>query len=227
MNVATLRKLNEARRAKRAVALATWLNTGDSDLITPDDRSHPALATALADTFGSGRPALLEVDGQPVFLSVFNPPLRMIVVGAVHIAEPLAALARELDYDVVVVDPRRAYADAERFHGVRMIESWPDDAMARLCPDGRTAVVTLAHDPRIDDPALAAALSSPAFYIGALGSVRTHAKRVERLRASGFDNDQISRVKGPAGLDIGALTPAEIALSIMAQAVAAHRARRA
>src|SRR5690606_33944475 len=143
-------------------------------------------------------------------------------VGAVHIAEPLARYAAVVGYDVTIVDPRRAFTDAERFPGVTLLASWPDDALKTLAPDHRTAVVTLTHDPKIDDPALHLALRSPVFYVGCLGSTRTHAKRVERLKAEGFDDMAIARIHGPVGLDIGARTPAEIALSIMAEVVAAH-----
>ena len=151
------------------------------------------------------------------FVQVFNPPLRLIVVGAVHIAQQLAPQAALAGYDVTVVDPRGAWATAERFPGIRLNSDWPDAALAALAPDGRTAVVTLTHDPKLDNPALATALASQAFYIGALGSRRTHAQRCERLAEAGWDATAVGRIHGPVGLAIGAKSPAEIAVAILAQ----------
>ena len=151
------------------------------------------------------------------FLHVFNPPLRLFVVGAVHITQALAPMAAMLGYAVTVIDPRRAFATPARFEDVRVLSGWPDEALAEERLDARSAVVTLTHDPKLDDPALSAALRSDAFYIGCLGSRRTHAKRLERLTAAGFDESQFERLHGPVGLDIGASTPAEIATSILAQ----------
>ena len=219
--------LNDARRDKRPVVLATWLDTGDETLIAPGEAPGAAIAEAVAEAFASDRSASVEIGGRPLFLHVFNPPLRLIVVGAVHVAEPLAALARAVGYAVTVIDPRRAYADTERFPGAVLLDAWPDDALAELRPDRRTAVVTLTHDPKIDDPALRFALSAPVFHIGALGSKRTHARRIERLKEAGFPDGAVARVKGPVGLDIGAKTAAEIALSIMAEVVAAQRGKLA
>jgi xanthine dehydrogenase accessory factor len=166
---------------------------------------------------------VVEDGGRRYFLNVYNPPLRMIVVGAVHIAQPLARMAALAGYEVVIVDPRRAFATAERFPGVTLIGDWPDDALTELAPDVRTAVVTLTHDPKIDDPALTEALNSEAFYVGALGSTRTHAKRLQRLRDKGFDERALGRIHGPVGLDIGALSPAEIAVSIIAEITQVRR----
>jgi len=225
MKAATLSAVNAARRDKAPVLVATWLDTGEEQLITLDDTVESALAGPVAEAFASDRSTAVDIEGRPLFLHVFNPPLRMVVVGAVHIAEPLAALAKTVGYDIVIVDPRRAYTSPERFPGVTMLDAWPDDAMATLMPDHRTAIVTLTHDPKIDDPALSFALRAPVFYIGALGSTRTHAKRIDRLREMGFDDDTIGRIKGPVGLDIGAKTPEEIALSVMAEVVAAQRGK--
>ena len=159
--------------------------------------------------------------GRRWFVHVFNPPLRLIVVGAVHISQPLVRMAGGLGYDVTLVDPRGAFATAERFPGVAVCSEWPDDALEALGVDGRTAVVTLTHDPKLDDPALHTALRSEAFYIGALGSRRTHAQRVERLAGAGFDEAAIGRIHAPVGLDLGGRAPAEIALAIAAQMTAA------
>ena len=163
----------------------------------------------------------LEADGR--FVAIHNPPLRMLVVGAVHIAQALLPMARIAGFDPVVIDPRSAFGNAARFPGERIVEEWPDAALAAEGIDGRTAVVTLTHDPKLDDPALQVAIRSEAFYIGALGSTRTHAKRVSRLEAAGFAADEIARISGPVGLDIGAANPGEIAVSILAEVVAALR----
>jgi len=157
-----------------------------------------------------------EADGE-TFVGIHNPPLRMIIVGAVHIAQALVVMARLAGYDPVVIDPRAAFGSAARFPGERVLDDWPDAAVKALGLDGRTALVLLSHDPKLDDPALMQALHSEVFYIGALGSVRTHTKRVARLEAAGFSPAQIGRVHGPVGLDIGAAGPAEIAVSIMAE----------
>ena len=151
------------------------------------------------------------------FLGVHNPPLRMAVVGAVHIAQALVPMARLAGYDVVVVDPREAFASAARFPGTELSHDWPDAALAEFGLDTRTAVVTLTHDPKLDDPAIAAALRAPVFYLGCLGSSRTHAKRVERLKAAGFGEAEIARIHAPIGADIGAQSPAEIAVAILAE----------
>jgi len=151
------------------------------------------------------------------FLAAHNPPLRIAVVGAVHIAQALAPMARLAGYDVAIVDPREAFASAARFPDARLMSGWPDEALAEFGLDTRTAVVTLTHDPKLDDPAIMAALRSEVFYLGCLGSKRTHAKRVDRLREAGFPDAEIARIHAPVGADIGAKTPAEIAVSILAQ----------
>jgi xanthine dehydrogenase accessory factor len=152
-----------------------------------------------------------------VFIQVLNPPVRLIVIGAVHIAQALAPMAVIAGYQVIIVDPRRSFATDERFPGVTLRTEWPDEVLEELAPDSRTAVVTLTHDPKLDDPALHAALRSPAFYIGCLGSSRTHAGRLSRLRKAGFDDAALARIHGPLGLAIGARSPAEIALAALAQ----------
>jgi xanthine dehydrogenase accessory factor len=182
-----------------------------------------ALRQALAED-ASGP---LELEGRQIFLQVFNPPLRMAVVGAVHIAQPLAPMAALAGFAVTVIDPRRAFATSQRFPGVELTHDWPDEALERMKPDRRTAIVTLTHDPKIDDPALEAALRSEAFYIGALGSKRTHASRLERLRASGFADNQLGRIHGPIGLALGGRSPAEIAIAILAQVTMTRHAKPA
>ncbi len=165
-----------------------------------------------------------EEDGQ-TFVAVHNPPLRLIVVGAVHIAQALVPMARIAGYDPTIIDPREAFASDARFPGETILTDWPDEAVSKLGLDSRTALVLLTHDPKLDDPALQAGLAADVFYIGALGSKRTHAKRVERMKQAGFNDDQISLIHGPVGLDIGAAGPSEIAVAILAQMTAVLRGR--
>ncbi len=196
-----------ARATGVAVALVTDLATFDRQLVgAGEDAAVDMRLRADRSGVDEGR-----------FIAVHNPALRLIVVGAVHIAQGLMAMARACGYVPVLIDPRSSFGAAARFPGEVIMDDWPDEAMAALAPDARTAVVTLTHDPKLDDPALAAALRSQAFYVGCLGSRRTHAKRVERLVAQGFTGPEIARLHAPVGLDIGARNPAEIAVSIMAQ----------
>lgn len=218
-----LQQLLADRQAQRTVVLATELGSGAQRLIYPEAMDGDSLAEATLQAVRDDRSGTVETEGGPVFLNVFNPPLRLIIVGAVHIAQALAPMARMTGYHTVIVDPRHAWATPERFPDIEIVDDWPDEAMARLRPDHRTAIVTLTHDPKLDDPALQAALRSGAFYIGALGSTRTHAKRLQRLDSAGFGAVETSRINGPAGLNIGAKSPAEIAVSIMGQMTAALR----
>ena len=213
-----LAQLIDDRAAKRTVVLATNLGSGAQQLIYPtEDNTDDALHVAARQTVRSDKPATVETESGAVFLNVFNPALRMIVIGAVHITQALAPMARIAGYDVIIVDPRRSWATADRFPDMTLIDEWPDDAMARLRPDRRTAVITLTHDPKLDDPALAASLRSEAFYIGSLGSPRTHAKRLQRLERQGFTAAELGQIHSPVGLDIGAKSPAEIAVAIVAE----------
>lgn len=228
MNLRLLRQLNEARAAKRATCLVRFLDRHEESLVIDGAQVagaplSPALVEAVADAHREDRSRTLEAEEGRVFLQIFNPPLRLVIVGAVHIAQALAPMAALAGYAVTVVDPRRSFATDARFPDVALDSEWPDDAMSALSPDRRTAVVTLTHDPKLDDPALDVALRSQAFYIAALGSTRTHRQRVERLRALGHGEEAIARIHGPAGLDIGAVSPAEIAVSVMAQMTAALR----
>jgi len=225
-----LERLLAARRAGRPLALATLIPGGAQALIDGDAAegdlalSPEDLALARA-AIGDDVSRTIETSLGPVFVEVWNPPLRLILVGAVHIGQALAPMAALGGYKVTVIDPRAAFASVERFPGVEIIADWPDEVLPGLKPDKRTAIVTLTHDPKIDDPALQAALRSDAFYIGALGSRKTHGKRAERLAAAGFGAAEIARIRGPVGLAIGALTPAEIAISILAEITAVlHRA---
>jgi len=219
-----LTKLIADRAAKRSVALVTNLADGAQTLVYTEG-AVPGLPTPLV---GTVRQSIQDNESQTVeiegagrwFIEVLNPPLRLIVVGAVHIAQPLAQMAAIAGYDVSIVDPRASFATDARFPGVTLVDEWPDDALKKLDPDRRTAVVTLTHDPKLDDPALAVALKSDAFFIGSLGSRRTHATRLQRLKDMGFKEAETARIHGPVGLNIEAITPAEIAISILAQVIA-------
>ena len=222
MKSATLARLQAERAAKRAVVLLTRLSDG-AQLLWPGDEMPDALVEASKAALGSEEAGNVTLGDESWFIHPHNPPLRIIVVGAVHIAQAMAPMAAPLGFSMVVVDPRRAFANEERLPGITLSTDWPDEAMEALAPDARTAVVTLTHDPKLDDPALDAALKSEAFYIGALGSRRTHAKRVARLTELGHGAEAMGRIHAPVGLNIEAITAPEIALSIMAEIVAARR----
>jgi xanthine dehydrogenase accessory factor len=217
-----LDELLAARKAGRPVALATNLRSGQQRLIYADETKGDLcldvdMLAAAAEALKTDRNISFSTPAGEVFVHVHNPPPRLFVVGAVHIAQPLARIAQLAGYGVIVVDPRRSFAGGERFAGLEVSGEWPDEALQRLKPDTRSAVVTLTHDPKLDDAALEVALRSPVFYIGALGSKKTHAARLERLRRAGFSDAELARIHGPVGLSIGAVSPAEIAVSIMAQ----------
>jgi len=214
--------LRKARHEGRAAVLFTPLDGGAQRLLDAAGlellaMTDPELAAAGHEALRSDRAAVLPWQGGEILVTPHNPPLRLCVVGAVHISEALCAMARQCGYAVTVIDPRSAFLRADRFPGVRLVGEWPQSAFAQLQPDARTAVVLLTHDPKIDDPALLAVLATPAFYIGALGSSRTHARRLERLAEAGVGEADRARIHGPAGLPIGARTPAEIAVSVLAQ----------
>jgi xanthine dehydrogenase accessory factor len=230
MQAKTLAALQDARAKRRAVTLATRLSDAAEALIYLDTTDGPlaadgAIVAAARRAMEVGKSETVDIGGQKIFLNVYVPPPRLIVVGAVHIAQSLAPMATMLEFDVTVVDPRGAWATAQRFPGVNVIQDWADEAFQAMGLDSSTAVVTLTHDPKLDDPALEAALKSDAFYVGALGSRRTHAKRKERLAEVGITDEQFARIHGPVGLNIGAKSPAEIAVSILGQIIEV-RARR-
>ncbi len=217
MKYRLLLQLLESQRDKRPVVLLTRLADGQQRLAYPDTEQLPEFG---ASVLAAARQALInDRSGQQdgVFIQVFNPPLRLILIGAVHIAQALIPMARLCGYEPTVVEPRAAWSEGERMPGVNLCTEWPDVALQQLAIDKRTAVVSLSHDPKLDDPALRIALGSPAFYVGALGSRRTHAARIERLLAEGLTRAAIDRLHAPVGLAIGADSPAEIALSILAQ----------
>ncbi len=222
MTPAVFAALTAARAAQIPVVLVTKLPTGEQFLL-PDPAAPAALAEAGRAALRDDRTGTVTLPDGEWFLRAYNPPLRLVVVGAVHIAQALVPMAAQLGLAVVVVDPRRAFASPDRFPNVSIRTDWPDEAMDTLAPDARTAVVTLTHDPKLDDAALDRALRSEAFYIGSLGSRRTHAARLNRLRALGHDEAALARIRGPVGLNIEAVTAPEIALSVLAEIVAVRR----
>ncbi|MDP9137712.1 MAG: XdhC family protein [Pseudomonadota bacterium] len=217
MKAAVLRSLLDAQRRRQPVALLTNLANGEQRLVGADEAPGDPLAAALGDGFRFDRSVVVRSEEGEFFVNIHNPPLKLVVIGAVHIAQALIPMAQAAGYDVTVIDPRGAFATPQRFPGVELKEAWPDEALAGMGLDRRTALLALTHDPKIDDPALALALKSNCFYLGALGSKKTHAKRTERLAALGFSAELQKRIHGPIGLAIGARGAPEIAISIMAE----------
>jgi xanthine dehydrogenase accessory factor len=218
-----LTALNAERAARRAAIVVTDIDSGEQRLVKQAGSAGDPLKALLDKHFRSGKSGMEETPQGRVFLTAHVPSPRLVITGAVHISQTLAPVARLLEYDVTIVDPRTAFATAERFPDVKIITEWPDTALPPLKIDRYTAFVALTHDPKIDDPALMHALQRDCFYIGALGSRKTHARRVERLKAAGVTDNTISRIHAPIGLDIGAVSPAEIAISIMGEITARLR----
>jgi xanthine dehydrogenase accessory factor len=223
VKLTTLKELNAERAARRPVIVVTDTSDGEQRLVKAADFAADPLAAELSKHLRMGKSANIEVGGKKLFLNVYAPTARMVIVGAVHISQALAPLARSLGYDVTVVDPRTAFASPERFPDVPLIAEWPDVALPLLKVDHYTAFVAVTHDPKIDDPALLHAFERDCFYIGALGSRKTHAKRAERLKSLGASDADIARIRAPIGLSIGAVSPSEIAVSIMAEVTAVLR----
>ncbi len=223
MKSAFLAQLNAHRAARLSCALITRLSDGEQRFVSFDAIAADPLHAALELAFRQNKSGVVEQDGEKYFLTIQTPPLRILVLGAVHVSQNMAVMARLLGHDVIVVDPRTAFASSARFPDTQVIAEWPDQALPRLGLDAFTAFVALTHDPKIDDPGLHLALQSPCFYIGALGSRKTHARRVERLRAAGFDEASVARIHAPIGLNIGGISPSEIALSILAEITAVLR----
>lgn len=229
MKRALLNALIQSRMDKAPTVLATEIESGAQSLIVNGVEVEgtlvltPALLEAAETALRLDKASL--VDG--VFFQVFNPPLRMIIIGAVHIAQALAPMAHLADYEVTVIDPRGAWANEDRFPGISVLQDWPEEALDAMAPDRQSAIVALTHDPKLDDPALSVALASDAFYIGALGSRKTAAARADRLRETGISDDALSRIDGPIGLDIGAVSPAEIAIAIMGKVTLSLRGSKA
>jgi xanthine dehydrogenase accessory factor len=222
MRLDLLSALNEERRARRAAVLVTDLADGSQRLVRATEIERDPLADALDERLRMGKSGTIELSGKRYFVTVQAPPARLIAVGAVHVSQALAPMAKLAGFDVTIVDPRTAFATPERFPDVRVIAEWPDNVLPEIGLDRYTAIALLTHDPKIDDPALNLALKAECFYVGALGSKKTHAKRVERLAAAGL-SAQASRINAPIGLDIGAVSPAEIAVSILGEIVLSLR----
>ena len=226
MRDTTLTQVLEGRAARTPLAVVTRVSDGTQGVVTPDTADALLPPEAVAEAIrrlATDESGTVVAGGETWFIHAHTPPYRMVVVGAVHIAQPLVKMGALAGFDTIVIDPRSAFATAERFPGVQVVDRWPDEAMSALGPDSRTAVITLTHDPKLDDAALSVALRSPAFFIGSLGSTRTHAARCKRLRREGFSDSEIARIHGPVGLAIGARAPAEIAAAILAQVVSVRR----
>ncbi|MFT4162259.1 XdhC family protein [Shinella sp.] len=220
-----LRKLNRERAARRAVIHLTDLGDGRDRVIREGDPVAGPLGEAVAAAFRSGRSNVVEAEDRKFFLNVHLPPARIVVIGAVHISQALAQMAKVTGFDVLIIDPRTAFATEERFAGIDLVADWPEDVLKTRPLDAYTALAAVTHDPKIDDFPLSQALSTGCFYVGALGSRKTHARRVERLKALGHGEAEIATISAPIGLDIGAASPAEIAVAILADVVA-HLRRR-
>jgi len=224
MKLDILRSLNAERAARRAAVVVTDVASGTQRLVKAADVGRDPLADVIDKHIRSGKSGMEETIQGKVFLTVHVPAPRIVITGAVHISQALAPIAKLLGYDVTIVDPRTAFATQERFPDVKVIAEWPDTALPPLGVDHYTAFVALTHDPKIDDPALMHALQRDCFYIGALGSKKTHARRIERLKGQGLSDDALARIHAPIGIDISAVSPPEIAVSIMAEITARLRA---
>jgi xanthine dehydrogenase accessory factor len=225
MDTANLKRLNAARRARRAVMLVTDMEGGTDQVILQGEPVDGALREAVVTTFRTGTSGTFAIAGRTYFLNVHMPPPHLVIIGAVHISQFLAQIAALAGFDVRIIDPRTAFATPERFAGIDLTADWPVDVLKDRPLDAYTAVVAVTHDPKIDDFPIAKALRSGCFYVGALGSRKTHRSRLERLKKEGFSDEELARIHGPIGLDIGTSSPAEIAVAIVAQIIQALRSR--
>ena len=225
MEPINLKKLNAARRERVAACLVSDLKEGRDRVVREGDLVSGALGVAIEAAFLTGKSALAEADGAEFFINVHFPPPRIVVIGAVHISQALAPMAKIAGSDLEIIDPRTAFATPERFGGVTLHAAWPQDALSKRPLDAYTALVAVTHDPKIDDIPILSAMAAKCFYVGALGSRKTHAKRIERLTAAGASEADLARIQAPIGLDIGASSPAEIAVATLAQVIQAFRRR--
>src|SRR5438552_15709779 len=223
MKLETLKTLNAESAARRAAVVVTNVATGKQRLVKAAEVARDPLKEVIEKHIRHGKSGMVEMPAGKAFLTVHVPPPQLVITGAVHISQALAPIARLLGYDVTIVDPRTAFASIERFPDVKVIAEWPDVALPPLGIDRYTAFVALTHDPKIDDPALTYALARDCFYIGALGSKKTHARRIERLEAQGVGKEALARIHAPIGLAIGAVSPAEIAVAILGDIAARLR----
>ena len=223
MRLDLLKAMNAARNQRRACALVTRLSDNEQRFVTAEAAPGDPLAEPIEAALRGGKSQTIEHEGESYFLTIQVPPVRLVMIGAVHISQALAPIARIAGLDPVIIDPRDAFATAERFPDAPVVAKWPDEALEASPLDHYTAICLLTHDPKIDDRALVRALSADCFYIGALGSRKTHAKRLERMRAEGFAEAALARIHAPIGLDIGAVSPSEIAISIAGEIIQALR----
>ena len=225
MDLETLEAVNAARAARRAVAAVTDLATGRTCAIAEGEAGEGPLGEAVREALRAGTVRTVAVEGAELFVNPHAPPARLVVIGAVHISQALAPMARAAGLDVLVIDPRGAFATPERFEGTELVADWPDETLAARPLDPHTALAAVTHDPKIDDGPLLAALNAGCFYVGALGSRKTHAARRGRLLDAGATNAMLDRIEAPIGLDIGAATPAEIAVAVLGSVIRARRRR--
>ena len=214
----TLKLVLSEKNNRNTIIVATELESGQQIILNNNDKNNQIYNSAKA-LIKKGKSDIINIDNQRWFINISLPPLRLVTVGAVHIAQPLAEIATIAGYEVTIIDPRAAFANNKRFPNINIVNEWPEEALIDFKIDNRTAVVTLTHDPKLDDSALYAALNSKAFYIGSLGSKKTHNARIERLKIAGFNEDAIKNIHGPVGLSIGAKSPQEIAISIMSELI--------
>ena len=214
----TLKLVLSEKNNRNTIIVATELESGQQIILNNNDKNNQIYISAKS-LIKQGKSDIINIDNQRWFINISLPPLRLVTVGAVHIAQPLAEIATIAGYEVTIIDPRAAFANNKRFPNINIINEWPEEALIDFKIDNRTAVVTLTHDPKLDDSALYAALNSKAFYIGSLGSKKTHNARIERLKIAGFNEDAIKNIHGPVGLSIGAKSPQEIAISIMSELI--------
>ena len=214
----TLKLVLSEKNNRNIIIVATELESGQQIILNNNDKNNQIYNSAKA-LIKKGKSDIVNIDNQRWFINISLPPLRLVTVGAVHIAQPLAEIATIAGYEVTIIDPRAAFANNKRFPNINIVNEWPEEALIDFKIDNRTAVVTLTHDPKLDDSALYAALNSKAFYIGSLGSKKTHNARIERLKIAGFNEDAIKKIHGPVGLSIGAKSPQEIAISIMSELI--------
>jgi xanthine dehydrogenase accessory factor len=226
MRLSDLQRLNEARRARRAAIAITDFGTGEGQVEIEGESARPDLREAIEKAYRTGRSGIVEdPDGRRLFLNVQVPPPRIVVIGAVHISQALAEMARVAGLDIRIIDPRTAFATEARFAGIDLVADWPEDVLRRTPLDAYSALVAVTHDPKIDDLPIIEALKTGCFYVGALGSRKTHARRMERLLVAGLTEQQVARIDAPIGLDIGAQSPAEIAVAVLGAIIQAFRKR--
>ena len=223
MDKLILEKIINLKQKKESFCLVSKANSTETIVVTKKASNNSALGESIKKAIKEDRLIFIEKDNEEWIINPFNPPPKLIIVGAVHVAQSLAVMAEKLDFEVIIVDPREAFAEQERFPNNKVICAWPEDAFNDLILDARTAVVTLTHEPSLDDIALKRSIESECFYIGALGSKKTHKKRVDRFLQDNISKEDISKINGPIGLPINAQTPSEIAVSIMAEIISSLR----